>query len=178
MTSRANQGGFQDWAQLRNHLIDSYGTTPHPTTEAEIIEAYELHPDQVTKAGLDLIHATGITSKWGVLKSRAARISTPPSNPTRPASQDREKRINRAEQWIRTTGCHYDRDTEIVDELFGDRGLLEQYAQDTGLVTIMTTLWQERRPIGEQIEQDAITAANKWKTWKQAEAKALAPSDT
>lgn len=184
---------FPDWATLRDHLIEKYASTPHPTAEQEIIDAYELHPAQVEKAALALIDATGITSPWGLLKSKAAKIAAPPSNPTRPSAIDREKQISRAENWIRTTGCHYDRQTEILDELFNDRGLLREYAQidliedtsssdakwmlseptgDFQLVERMTKQWDQARPAGITIEQDSEARAAKYRA-QQAELDAI-----
>lgn len=180
---------FTDWAALRDHLIEKYGSTPHPSTEQEIIDAYQLHPDAVTKAGLDLIDAAGITSHWGLLKSKASKIARPPANPTHDTSVSREKRVARAEQWIRSTGCHYDRDSEIMLELFSGSGLLVGYAQvdliedttssdgkwtisepagDTHLVERMLKLYNESRPKGILIEEDAQARADKYRT-QQAE---------
>lgn len=186
MTTRAGQGGFSDWASLRDHLIERYGSTPHPSTEQEIIDAYELHPDAVTKASLDLIDAAGITSHWGLLKSKAAKIATPPSNPTRNAGLTREKAIAHAEQWIRAAGLHFDSAPEVTDELFGSLGQLRAYAQvdledfdladrwqlsdprgDTALVDRMLNYWANHRPTGMQIERDATARAESWKAWKR-----------
>jgi hypothetical protein len=183
---REKQGGFQDWAELRNHLINRYGSTPHPTTEQEIIDAYELHPDQVTKAALAQIDQPNITSHWGLLKSKASKIAAPPANPTHNTALSREKAIAHAEQWIRAAGLHYDSVDEVRDELFGDRGQLRQWAQvdqadnedapgwhyteptgDLALITHMLDTWANHRPTGMQIERDALSRAEAWKAWKK-----------
>lgn len=166
MTNRGREGGFQNWGQLRAHAIHLYNETPHPATEQDIINAYTLHPQQIEEAVLSVAAdvATGTArSGWAVLRTRATRITTPPANPTRNTSLEREKRITRAEQWIRATGCHFDRQTELEDELFGDRGLLQDYTQDQHLQARMTALWQERRPISEALEREAHQAAERWK---------------
>ena len=157
-------GGFKDWQELRTHLIDTYGETPRPETEAVIIEAYERHPNQLERSALALtadVAAGTIRSGWAVLRSRAGSISAPPSNPTRNTSVDREKRIMRAEEWIRAAGIHIDRDTEIQDELFNERGQLRDYPD---LTDHMLHLWAEERPRGLQTERAAEERAEKWKT--------------
>lgn len=197
MTDRMKQGGFEDWGSLRDHLIERYAATPHPTTEQEIIDAYELHPDAVTKAALDLIDAPNITSPWGVLKSKASRIATPPANPTRATGLTREKAIAHAEQWIRAAGLHFNDPLEVTDELFGDRGQLRAYAQvdivpnddpdhkwvlgeirgDTALATHMLDTWANHRPTGMQIERDADTRAQAWKQQQAQKAQLAAVAD-
>lgn len=193
MTGREGKGEYQDWSEVRTHAIELFnGETPHPVVEQTLIDAYELHPHAVerelTKVAADLAAGT-IRSGWGIYAKRAERILAPPTNPTRPASLDREKRVARAEQWIRSTGCHYDRDSEIMLELFSGSGLLVGYAQvdliedtsssdgkwtisepagDTALVERMLKLYNESRPKGILIEEDAQARADKYRT-QQAE---------
>jgi hypothetical protein len=157
------RGGFQNWQDLRDHLIDLYNDTPHPVTEQEIIDAYQLHPDHLTKVALEIAGDTNISSHWGVLAHRASRIRQPPSNPKADHSREREKRIDRAETWIYNAGIHFHEQHEVQDELFGDRGLLHAYAKDEDLVDRILALWAEKRPIGEKIEAEAHTRAEKWK---------------
>jgi hypothetical protein len=169
-------GGFQNWQELRTHLIDAYNETPRAETEQEIIEAYELHPAQTTKAALNIatsVQAGTARSGWAVLKSRAQTITTAPSNPTHQGGANREKAIARAEQWIRAAGMHFDSADEVQDELFSTRGNLSAWANDQSLVTQMLDTWANHRPTGMQIERDADTRADKWKN-DQARLKQLA----
>lgn len=190
MTSRAGQGGFSNWQELRDHAIDLFNETPHPATEQEIIDAYELHPDAIAKAvdsiAVDVQNGTA-RSGWGVLRARAGSIKAPPSNPDRKSGLDKEKSIARAEQFIRATGVHLDRPDEVLDELFGDGGHLRHYAQvdlertgpnddnglptwklstvkgDQALATRMLDLWAEHRHVGFTIEREAEQRAEDWK---------------
>ncbi len=177
-----------DWASLRNHAIKLFNETPHPTTEQDIIDAYQLHPDAVARA-IDSIAANvtngTIRTGWGVLRKRANTIAAPPANPTRATGLNHEKAIAHAEQWIRAAGIHYDTPTEILEELFGDLGQLRNHAQvkhqwakgdtesvrvttgDKALTTQMLNHWAEHRPTGIRIEQDAQARAE---TWKQQQA--------
>jgi hypothetical protein len=171
-----------DWPTVRAQAIFNFGgDAPRADLEQRIMEVFAENPTLVIKA-IEVVtksyHAGKVRSPWAILDINLKEATRPGTPLTATDTNDKTKRIARAEQWIRTTGCHFDRDTEIVDELFGDRGLLTDYHHDTGLVTLMTDLWHQRRPEGERIEAEAIEAAEKWKEWKRNEAKALAPSDT
>lgn len=196
MTGREGKGEFQNWQELRDRAIELFnGEAPHPVVEQTLIDAYEVHPDAVerelSKVAADLAAGT-IRSGWGIYAKRAERILHPPSNPDRPSSLDREKRIARAEQWIRATGCHFDRETEVLLELFSGTGLLSGYAQveliedttdsdakwtisepagDTGLVDRILKLYNEFRPKGITIEEDAQARADKYRA-QQSELRA------
>ena len=174
-------GEFQDWRELRSSLIDQWGA-PHPETEQEIIDAYAAHPRQIEEAALSISAdvATGtIRSGWAVLKTRAARITAPPSNPTRSSGVDREKRILAAEQWIRNAGVHFDLDSEVQDYLFNEQGLLREHPD---LVDRMLHTWAEQRPAGLALERDALERAERWKRqqkeipWQTASASANSAS--
>lgn len=198
MTTREGTGGFNNWGNLRDHAIDLYGETPHPATEQEIIDAYQLHPDAVEKAvtsvANDVKNGT-VRSGWGALRYRAGQISTPIANPTRNDSLEREKRIMRAEQWIRNAGLHYDDEGELLLTLF-DGGLLSAYAQielegapgegwqlseprgDLALVDRMTRLYHELRPLGIRTHEDAEKRAAKWREERAAREAALEQAHT
>lgn len=181
---------IEDWANLRARAIDAFdGELPNGNTEQLIIEAYEAHPEAVKKAlsqvAADFTKGT-IRSGWGVTKNRAERILSPPSNPSAKTGIDKERAVARAEQWVKTAGCHFDRQTELLEELFGAQGNLRPYAQvdvaetgrnneghpvyalteprgDLALIEHMTRLWDQHRPTGIAVEQDAHERAEKWK---------------
>jgi hypothetical protein len=180
---------YDTWADLRNYLIDQFNEAPHPATEQDIIDAFENHPDQVIDAAQQVAHdvkAGTARSGWGVLRARANRIRTPIANPTRDASVDREKRVMRAEQWLRAAGLLFDTEREILDELFGSTGILRAYAQieqiqvgtnerghpiwglsepkgDLALVQRMLDTWRMVRPAGQDLERAARERAAMWK---------------
>jgi hypothetical protein len=171
-----------DWPTTRAQAIFNFGgDAPRADLEQRIMEVFAENPTLVIKA-IEVVtknyHAGKVRSPWAILDLNLKEATRPGTPLTATDTNDKTKRIARAEQWIRNTGAHYDRETEIVDELFGDRGLLQQYAAETSLVARMTTLWEQHRPEGIRIEEEAIAAAEKWKEWKRNEAKALATSDT
>ena len=145
-----------DWQSLRAHTIDRFdGETPHPQTEQEIIDAYQLHPDAVERAIAQVaadLNAGNIRSGWGILRHRAEAILNPPSNPTAKTGRDLEKRLARAEQWIRNAGKHYDRWDDVAEDL-------DAFDVDTAS---LKPLWIELRPEAEAIEHQARERAQEW----------------
>lgn len=206
MTTGVGKGVFnfdkiEDWANLRARAIDAFdGELPNAQTEQTIIDAYEQHPEAVKKtlAQVATDYAKGtIRTGWGVTKNRAERILAPPSNPSAKTGIDRERTIARAEAWVKTTGVHFDRTDELLEDLFGDRGPLHDYAQiertetgrntdghpiyaltpaagDTELTERMCHLWAEHRHKGLEIERDAEQRAEKWKQQQRLLAESLA----
>jgi hypothetical protein len=166
-----------DWAPIRSNAIQAFGDAPHAELEQRIMDAFAENPQLVIKqiAQVTASYQAGkIRSPWAILDLNLKEANRPGTPLTATDTTAKLKTIARAEQWIRNTGAHYDRETEIVDELFGDRGLLKQYAAETSLVARMTALWEQCRPEGIRIEEEAIAAAEKWKEWKRNEAKAIA----
>lgn len=155
----------QDWQTTRNHFMRNVGGEPPGAhLEDELIQAYATHPDAVEKAmtKIALAHKAGkIRSPWGALKAEVAKATDPARNPTHDRGSSREKAIQRAEQWIRNAGLHYDRESEVIDELFGDRGQLRQH--DTPeLRERILELWHTVRPLGEAIELEHETRMRAW----------------
>lgn len=172
------------WPNLRTHAIEHFnGQTPGPQLEQDIIDIFEQHP-QTVAAAIDRIaarfHAGTITSPWGVLRADLQRATAAP-DVTATDSADRDKRVNRAEQWIRATGIHYDRPSEIEHELFGDArihptidprtgeaivsatpGPLAPWAHDLTLRQRLLQLWETERPRGQQAETDHQARADRW----------------
>lgn len=68
---------------------------------------------------------------------------------------------------MRNAGMHFDRASEIEDELFGDRGTLRDYRDDHTLRQRMTTLWHQVRPIAEKLNQDELDRADIYKRNRQ-----------
>jgi len=158
---KAGKGrGYKDWATLRTDAIDRFGgELPHPITEQEIIDAFELHPDAVERAVDQAAHdlaAGHIRSAWGILRHRAEAILNPPSNPKAATGRDTEKRLARAEQWIRNAGLYSPGWGACKEALVEDLHLTDHQA-DT-----LRDLYEERHPAGLAAEQEAIERAQRW----------------
>jgi hypothetical protein len=181
-------GGYQDWEQLRNHAIAEFGDTPRAETEARIIAAYELHPDQVERtihAVAADVHAGTVRSGWAVLNARIGNITAPPANPQRNTGVTREKALARADQWMRNAGCYHD-EAEAILHLC-DGGLLASYAQaelvndgpgtparlqvsgDPAVIAHIRTQHTLERPRGLAADTAAEARAEAWKTQHQKE---------
>ena len=144
-----------DWQTLRNQFMRTIGGDP-PGAQLEdwLINAYAEHPDAIERTfeKITLAHKAGkVHSPWGALKTEATKAIDAARNPTHNAGSSKTKALARAEQWIRTAGIHYDRQTEIIDELYGERGPLRAHPDTQPRIL---ELWNELRPLGVILEAD------------------------
>jgi hypothetical protein len=139
-----------DWQTLRNQFMrDIGGDPPGSHLEDTLIDAYADHPELVQRSfeKITLGHKAGkIRSPWGALKTEVEKVIAGTRNPTHEPGTKRDKAIQRAEQWMRTAGMHYDRESEIEDELFGVRGMLQEYIETKPRIL---ELYRELRPVAE-----------------------------
>ena len=146
-----------DWQTLRNQFMrDIGGDPPGAHLEDALIQAYAEHPDAIERSieKITLAFKAGkIRSPWGALKTEAEKAVDAARNPKRDKGAKREAAIARAEQWLRTAGLHYDRETEILDELYGERGTLRNHPDTQPRIL---QLWNELAPLGVIVEQEAI----------------------
>jgi len=182
---------MKEWEDLTLETAERFGgNLPHPDTTKAIGTVYARAPQAVTRAIDRVAHDYDqgtVRSPWGILKSRVQQLAD--DTPKHEASNDRDKAVERAEQWIRTAGLMYDRPSEIEHELFGDTRVnpetdkdgapipasgqppLTGYQDDNPLRNRLLELWASHRPAGEQTEQDAIDRGLK----HQADRAALPP---
>lgn len=155
------------WSTIRATAIEKFnGELPGPDAEAPIIAVFELAPQTVVRSIDEVatkLQAGEIRSGWAILRARLEGAGEPVRDVTVKGPNLRAKKISQAEQWLRTCGIHFDRESELEDELFGDRGLLRPWADDIALRGQMLTAWRELRPRGEQLEQDTDERAEHWK---------------
>ena len=112
-----------EWAELRTHAIRAFGNTaPGAELEEAIIHVFAINPAGVKNA-IDYTAnewAKGkITSPWAILRTQCQRLIDTSTNVTATDERGREKAIAKAENWIRNAGYHMDRESEVVDYLFG-----------------------------------------------------------
>lgn len=153
------------WRTLRAHAIETFGgDAPRAELEQRILDIFEQSPALVAKAINKIGHkykAGLVRSPWAVLIVDIEAASTPGANITVTDTAHRSKKIAAAEQWIRAAGIHYDRETEIQQDLAG--GLLKDYTDDNALFAQMLELWRQERPRGERTETEALERAEAWK---------------
>lgn len=145
------------WSDLRDRAIDAYGEAPHGQLEQDILDVFKRHPKLVNDA-VDRIagrYQSGSVQKpWAVLRKDVVESATAKANPTVHDTSDRDATIRRGEQWLRTSGMHFDRHREITRELYGTQGRLRAYAADRTTRRRTRDLWRDLRPTGEHLERE------------------------
>lgn len=146
------------WSDLREQVIEACGNTPSAEQEQRIIDVFRQHPAAVMQ-GIEHVldgHRRGIVrSPWAVLVTHVEKLATAIERTSVAVTDERERdrKVSQARQWMRSAGMHFDREAEIEDELFGERGMLRHWPELRGE---MLTLWREVRPIGEQLDAEAV----------------------
>lgn len=162
------------WSQVRADAVRQFdGETPRAELEQEVINAFERSPVRVIEEIKRVATAPGeIRSRWAVLRSRLATASVSGEIVVTDTSE-RDRRVAWAERWVRTAGLHFERRSEVADELFGELGRLRQWAQvvwlendlgrrtgeytiagDELLSTRLLALWELERPKGQLVEAE------------------------
>lgn len=128
------------WPDVRAQATEKFrGQTPRPQDEQTVVDHFERSPLKVLRA-IDEVSAAQVTWFWSALAARLERagvgegvsVSVGPS---------REQLVARAEAWLRNCGAHFDRWSEVEDELFGDRGVLRGFADD-GTRSRLRGVWE------------------------------------
>lgn len=187
-----------DWPTIRADAIARFGgDAPRAELEQQIIDVFAQQPQLVVLAIdkiADSYRAGKVRSPWAVLKTHIERSAEPGAPITATDTTAKQKAIQRAEQWIRAAGIHYDRDTEILLELFSGSGLLASYATvdlvpddtdtgkwklgeptgDTALVERILRAYHDARPTGIALEHEAQARADKYRHQQSELRQALA----
>lgn len=150
------------WNELRDAFAERVADAPSAVLEQRVLDIFERHPGLVSDA-LALIadrYEQGIVrSGWPVLlkhveeAASAAERSAVPVSDDRDAAAKRAKAIKRAQQSMRGAGLYYDREAEVVEELFDVGGILRDYQGDMQLVDEMLDVWRSERGRGERAER-------------------------
>jgi hypothetical protein len=149
-----------DWIVVRERAVGSFGgELPHAEAEAAVVEAFKRTPQAVIDA-IEQIAASKrqgmVRSGWAVLRVHVAKMAqTSIASVIVSDADERARRVANAHAWLRNAGIHFDRESEIEDALFGERGALRAWADDRELVASMLALWRELRPEGERLEAEA-----------------------
>lgn len=155
------------WPTIRAQAIIQFNDEmPKLETENEILETFEQYPAIVVRTINDVAEALAqgkARSGWAVVKARLqdARRQAPQITVD---GEERERAVKQAERYIVHAGAHYDRwETELHDELFGDRGSLRDWSTDTNLTSRLEQLWQQQRPraLAAEERQDADAAKHR-----------------
>jgi hypothetical protein len=108
-------------------------------TMFQILEVEEADP-AVVDAWLARASDPEIRSPTGFFL-KGLRTGKPPDD----RLPERARIITVAEHWVERVGCLYDRESDMLGELF-DQGLLRHLADDVELQKRMVTIWAKHRP--------------------------------
>lgn len=160
-----------DWPTVRAVAVRGFGgELPHAQTEQNVLDAFQLQPTAVVRAISEVsadYQAGKVRSGWAILRKRLLQVQ-PASSVAVPETDDRGRDLRRAETWIRNAGIHFDRESEVADELFGHGGILAAYASEEAVRLTMLELWRQLRPRSVQVEAEALERAEKWKRDRRA----------
>jgi hypothetical protein len=141
-----------NWQELYDDAVKSFGgQTPARQLEAELVEIFEAEPATVQAAITKITGAYQqgrVRAPWAVVKVELERNAARRAV-TVEVAPDRARLERLAEIRIRNIGHELPTASELREELFGPRALLEPWAGDEALVERMTALWRRtaRPPI-------------------------------
>lgn len=156
------------WSDTRQHAIEHFNSeTPGAQLEQDIIAHFADDPERVIRTInriADQHKRKPLNSPWAVVRADLNR--TAQQDVVASATAGRAKHIERAKNWIRNAGVHYDRESDVEAELFGDdftRGRLHDHREDPNLREELLAYWRDQRPRGEQAERDHIAYSERCK---------------
>jgi hypothetical protein len=155
-----------EWVETRLRAMELFRDSPSAAIEQRVLDVFREHPAMVVEAiehvGRRFISGQ-VRSPWVILAKHVEEAVRPLEDYTAIDERDRGRRLERAQQWIRAAGKHFDSEAEVLDELFGERGLLREWRADEGLKARMASVWREHRIEGEKIEREEMERAERWK---------------
>lgn len=155
-----------DWTEIRDQAIELFDhDQPGARLEEAILTHFQDHPARV----VDLIQAIGrrvqaggVRSGWAILRTELDR--KPTGALVANDQTERHKAVHLSEQWLRNTGGYLDREDEIIDELFGDRGRLRHWPD---LQPRILELWRELRPRFVQADLEAVERGRRYQAQRE-----------
>jgi hypothetical protein len=156
------------WTELRDRAVRAFnGDTPHGETEERLLTVFQENPvlvDTTMQRVADLFTAGKVSRPWPYLAKACEDAVKPGADVTVTDVRERDRAVARAEQWLRAAGGYLPAvvegvSRELLDELFGDRGLLRNWASDQLLRQRMLDVWDEVRPWFENTEWNANARA-------------------
>lgn len=170
------------WTAVRVSLAGKFsGQLPRAEDEAALIEVFKVMPHALLQAAEEVARAISsghVRWGWSALRAKLEKGLLPLQEAEVSVAGERSKAVRKAELWIANAGVHFDRESEVVDELFGGpSAMLGEWATvefhvdakgqptslwvplegaDTDLISRMVARWQELRPRGVKAEEDHV----------------------
>lgn len=141
------------WPDTRDRAITAFnGDTPGDTIEAAVQHHFKEHPGRVHNL-IDAIGrrvATGnVRSGWAILNHELEKTT---SDVVATDNRERQQHLKNAEHWIHNTGGYIDRESELIDCLFGPTGPLKAWPE---LQPQLVEAWHRERPRFTKAEEEA-----------------------
>jgi len=155
------------WTEIRLRAVELFRDAPSATQEQRVLDVFREHPALVVEAveHVGRRFQTGqVRNPWAVLAKHVEQAMRPLDDVSATDERDRERAVSRAEQWLRAAGQHFDREEEILEELFGELGRLRTWRDDEPLKVRMLALFGEVRARGDTIVQEASERAEHWRS--------------
>lgn len=162
------------WGTMRDDVVERCGDFPSGPLEQRILTVFEQHPALVAEGVEHVLRGYergSVRSVWPVIAKHVEqavetrrRSSTPVTD-----SRERDQAVERAKRWLHSTGVHFDREGEIVDELLGPLGSLRAWSGDERLVEQMLDVWRDLRPLGAEVERQAEARDKAWLASRSAQ---------
>jgi hypothetical protein len=158
------------WTDIRDEAIALCNETPYADTEERILAIFQRTPALVV-AEMEAVGGAyrrgGLRSFWAVLASRVEERAARGAGVEVNGANERDVTVRRAHQWLRNVGMHFDCWPEVEDELFGERGMLRHWADESDLRDEIKAGWTRLGPAGEKVEAEAEERARAWITAQQ-----------
>lgn len=167
------------WSEQRSRaskLFDNHAL--RDKDEETILRLFNTKPWQIREI-IDTVleeieRGSDIKWPWAIVASRCQRHT---ADTVVTGASHRSKRVNAAANWIENAGLYFDRESDLIDELFGDLGRLKAYTHatfhdddlghptnlytidkggDIELVEEMLAKWRQERPRGERAEAASL----------------------
>lgn len=175
--------GDYRWTEVYDYACKAFGQTPRPEDEEAIRAVFARNPLLVISEVDRIAEALGsgrVKWAWSAFAKRLDQA--PVTEVVVSPADERAKAVATAERWLRSAGMHFDRWSEVEDELYSQTGFvsgmhrrvtLGPWHADDGLRDRMRLLWEQARPDGVQLEDEADERARAFVAKRQEIAEAL-----
>jgi len=164
-----------DWGKIRRDACDHFGEPPGAALEDRILRIFHAKPRIVVDAieNVEQRYDHGrVRSPWPVIAKRAEDEHQRQERALALVVTDtgHDEREARAERYVRSVGYLYPTGAELLGALYGRGGVFASDPHDELVDRRLLELWQQLRPLGQQVEHDHLRRAERWRIAHQTEA--------
>ena len=115
-----------NWQEFRNEACRVFASYPDAATEQPLLDVFERNPVAVIAAVEKIIGRVQAgklhgRAGWMIVRREVENIGRPATDLVATDTGERDRAARLAACWIRNAGMHFDREAEIVDELFREK---------------------------------------------------------